>query len=110
MANTSKETEVDQPVAPEIKDKVAKEPKNTDKTAVQDFTEKAAKEEKSFNATKRLSVTVTENIGDYVVGRAYTMGEFLFESLSAKYPGKFVKGSEDDPYSEMRKKATEIKK
>jgi hypothetical protein len=85
-------------------------PETVEKLAVQELTEKAGQEEKTFNATKKISVTVTENVGDYVTGKAYTMGEFLFESLSAKYPGKFVKGSEDDPYSEMRKKATEIKK
>lgn len=110
MENTNKGPEVNPEVSPEVKEKTAKKAKTAEKTAVQDFSEKAAAEEKSFNATKKLSVTVTENIGDYVVGKAYTMGEFLFESLSAKYPGKFVKGSEDDPYSEMRKKATEIKK
>lgn len=110
MDNTNKGPEVNPEISPEVKEKTAKKVKSPEKTAVQDFSEKAAVEEKSFNATKKLSITVTENIGDYVVGKAYTMGELLFESLSAKYPGKFVKGSENDPQYEARTKSIEIAK
>lgn len=91
-------------------DKSEANKEGVEKTAVQEFVEKTAKEEKnSFNATKRVTVVFSENIGDYQKGKDYKMGEFLAKSLMNKYDGKLKIVAEEDNYSEMRKKATEKK-